>query len=64
MRMMHNSSNRDSFDLSRLLEDPERSGFNRVSTTELDADGDASGDSEVEEFNVTTVRTNGRVTTA
>lgn len=53
-------SARDTFDLSRLLEDPERSGFNRVSTTETDIDDPDSGDSEVEEFNVTTVR-NGKL---
>lgn len=51
------SNSRDSFDLGRLLEDPQKSGFNRVSTHETDADidGDLS-DSEVEEFNVSNVR--------
>lgn len=55
-------SRSDTFDLSRLLEDPEKSGFNRVSTTETDMDADLS-DSEVEEFNVSSLRGNQRVTT-
>lgn len=51
------SNSRDSFDLGRLLEDPEKSGFNRVSTHETDADFDGDqSDSEVEEFNVSNVR--------
>ena len=51
------SNSRDSFDLGRLLEDPEKSGFNRVSTHDTDADGDGDlSDSEVEEFNVSNVR--------
>ena len=50
------ASNRDSFDLGRLLEDPEKSGFNRVSTHEVDADDADLSDSEVEEFNVSNVR--------
>lgn len=53
-RGMANSG--DSFDLGRLLEDPEKSGFNRVSTHEIDADDAELSDSEVEEFNVSNVR--------
>ena len=56
------SNNRDTFDLGRLLEDPEKSGFNRVATHEVDdADGDQT-DSEVEEFNVTSVKRQSIVT--
>ena len=55
-------SRSDTFDLSRLLEDPEKSGFNRVSTTETDMDVDLS-DSEVEEFNISSIRNNHRITT-
>ena len=55
-------SRSDTFHLSRLLEDPEKSGFNRVSTTETDMDADLS-DSEVEEFNISSLRSNQRVTT-
>lgn len=50
------ANSRDSFDLGRLLEDPEKSGFNRVSTHEIDADDGELSDSEVEEFNVSNVR--------
>jgi hypothetical protein len=54
------SNSRDSFDLGRLLEDPQKSGFNRVSTHDTDdLDGDPGSDSEVEEFNVSNVRING-----
>lgn len=53
-RGMANSG--DTFDLGRLLEDPEKSGFNRVSTHEIDADDGELSDSEVEEFNVSNVR--------
>ncbi|KAI1296748.1 Peptidyl-glycine alpha-amidating monooxygenase [Halotydeus destructor] len=45
------------FDLGRLLSDPEKSGFNRVSLDEHDdIDLDNQSDSDVEEFNIRSAR--------
>jgi len=52
MRGYGTPHSKEKFDLSRLINDPKKDGFNRVPMDEnSDADAEENSDSEVEEFN-------------